>query len=427
MFFTQEDFLKIERWLNNRSVKDTAFEITKSLKKNDTIPVVQDYTNKRITSYDFALLLEMMVGNYINVSTVYGKYCIRLKEAIELVPPEGRRTGFVITFLNEEKKWVIYQFNSSDVNNWSDVDYWVNTYDNISKFKGFFTSEEALLEKVRYPSVGDYAYVGETQETAVLYVCEEDEVWRCTNTPAQEFVNLFEGVHSRDFSELDYNIDEQYCDRAEKDSLGRVIHFTYVTKDGITNFVWEKILKALSEVDLPEGIIKLEHLSDSLKDYIGSGGAITNMPDEEDLTTINQVLKFKDKEYAPTAFSGLGRKYLRKNMVDGVNVLEQYMIDEPNTIYIIQYDFCLNDTTITIPENCELRFDGGTINGGTLALDYTKVTGVNMKKEMGINLKFEGYFREGQSFYNNLSEKVEYFDGVFWVDALGTYIDLNKE
>ena len=54
-------------------------------------------------------------------------------------------------------------------------------------------------------------------------------------------------------------------------------------------------------------------------------GDVTNAPDEEDLTSVNvggtDVLKFKDKVYNPLTYSGMGRKILRKNMVNGVNTL----------------------------------------------------------------------------------------------------------
>ena len=54
-------------------------------------------------------------------------------------------------------------------------------------------------------------------------------------------------------------------------------------------------------------------------------GNVSNAPDEEDLTSVNQgdtdVLKFKDKVYNPLTYSGMGRKILRKNIVDGVNTL----------------------------------------------------------------------------------------------------------
>ena len=103
-------------------------------------------------------------------------------------------------------------------------------------------------------------------------------------------------------------------------------------------------------------------------------GDVNNAADEEDLTSVNiegtDVLKFKDKVYNSLVYSGLGRKILRKNIVEGVNTLTQDMfykgevgsrVPNDNTIYVIQYDFVLGED-ITIPENSMLEFDGGSIS-----------------------------------------------------------------
>lgn len=104
-------------------------------------------------------------------------------------------------------------------------------------------------------------------------------------------------------------------------------------------------------------------------DFVVNNEYINN-PDEEDITVVNDKLKFKDKSYSPTDFSGLGRVYLRKNLVGGKNVLTQSMINLPNTVYHIQYDYDLNGQTITIPVNCTLDFQGGTINNGIIEGTY---------------------------------------------------------
>lgn len=93
--------------------------------------------------------------------------------------------------------------------------------------------------------------------------------------------------------------------------------------------------------------------------------------DSEDIVTevnsANQVsLKFADKTYNEDNYSGLGRIYLRKNVVEGKNVLLQKMIAKANTIYIIQYDYDLNGQEVVIPEGCILQFEGGSINNGTI-------------------------------------------------------------
>lgn len=60
-----------------------------------------------------------------------------------------------------------------------------------------------------------------------------------------------------------------------------------------------------------------------------------NNPDEEDITVVDDKLKFKDKEYNLSEFSGLGRVYLRKNIVNGKNVLDYNAFNSSSTIYHI--------------------------------------------------------------------------------------------
>lgn len=104
-----------------------------------------------------------------------------------------------------------------------------------------------------------------------------------------------------------------------------------------------------------------------------------NNADEEDITVIDDKLKFADKTYDANQFSGLGRIYLRKNIVDGKNILTQSMINATNTIYIIQYDYDLNGATITIPDNCTLYFEGGSLSNGILIGNKTNIVSENNK------------------------------------------------
>ena len=57
------------------------------------------------------------------------------------------------------------------------------------------------------------------------------------------------------------------------------------------------------------------------------------------------------------------------------NLLTPVMINQPNTIYEIRYDFDLNNTEITIPEGCILDFQGGNFSNGILHTDKTIVLG----------------------------------------------------
>lgn len=121
--------------------------------------------------------------------------------------------------------------------------------------------------------------------------------------------------------------------------------------------------------------VTLPKLSESLKQYIESsgGGTITNFPDEEDLTVKDNNLKFNNKSYVPNSQSGLGRNYVRKNISNSINVFNQDLINQSDTIYHIQYDYNLQGQTITLPANVVLNFEGGSFSNGSLVFNNTKI------------------------------------------------------
>lgn len=146
------------------------------------------------------------------------------------------------------------------------------------------------------------------------------------------------------------------------------------------------------------------------------------LPDNEDLTTTepdeqgNTRIKFADKEYNPDSFSGLGHVILRKNLVEVndpqtgksrgiVNFLYQDMINKENTIYEIKYDFDLNGQTITIPNNCILKYNGGSIKNGTVI--YSRPTNINI----------------GYCHFDQKLQKPIWWNGIDWIDSLGNTID----
>lgn len=234
MFFTEEDYRKIEKWLLSKGIMDTQFSAATTIDGNETIAIVQNGKNVNATIDALVEKLFLLgVDDFLNVTDKYEQPAIPLIRAISLIPFRHRRIGQVITFLNEDNKWVIYQFQGSALTQWNNPTQWVNVIDS--------------------------AITGEL------------------------------------------------------------------------------------------------------------------VPDEEDLTGIkegdNTVLKFKNKAYSTANFSGLGRVYLRKNIAGGRNILTQQMINQENTRYILQYDYDLNGQTVTIPNNCVIEFEGGSISNGKLLGD----------------------------------------------------------
>lgn len=180
--------------------------------------------------------------------------------------------------------------------------------------------------------------------------------------------------------ELTGEFENLIADRTIADRWGHIIDEYYVTRDMVTNFIIETVRKYIHEAAILPGSIKPEDLSQAVLDLIGYG-QITNLADEEDLTDYTNangthVLRFKDKVYNEADGSGLGRVYLRKNKVQGVNTLVQQMVDKPNTIYIVQYDYTLGEQTITIPDNCVLQFEGGSINNGTINFNNCNIDNI---------------------------------------------------
>ena len=159
-----------------------------------------------------------------------------------------------------------------------------------------------------------------------------------------------------------------------------------VESDAISNFSSQRVTPDM--------------LSESTKQFINAsgGGTINNLADDEDLVSVDKgenlsVLKFADRPFSPDRFSGKGYKILRRNIVGRKNILTQEMVNQPHTIYMIQYDYDLDGTTIKIPEGCILDFQGGSIVNGKVFSDNKTTRIVNPPKITESNDKiFFGVF-----------------------------------
>lgn len=142
--------------------------------------------------------------------------------------------------------------------------------------------------------------------------------------------------------------------------------------------------------------------------------------DEEDITEQNGTLQLANKTYDKQSFSGLGRVYLRKNIVGDKNVLTQAMINKANTIYVIQYDYDLKEASINIPENCVLQFDGGSLSNGTIVGNNTKIKAASDSSESYEYIKITKIPTSGFTFlystYNILSKySLLYLDNKLYI------------
>ena len=152
--------------------------------------------------------------------------------------------------------------------------------------------------------------------------------------------------------------------------------------------------------------------------------------DEEDITEQNGTLQLANKTYDKQSFSGLGRVYLRKNIVGDKNVLTQAMINKANTIYVIQYDYDLKEASINIPENSVLNFIGGAIGNGTIIGNKTKVINLNVDRivlsgtwfDSGTTSNRPTNVLVGFQYFDTTINKPIFWDGSKWIDATGATV-----
>lgn len=113
--------------------------------------------------------------------------------------------------------------------------------------------------------------------------------------------------------------------------------------------------------------VSLSALAQEVFDWINSQitTAVKLNPEDLQKNSSGQIEE-ANRAYDTSTFSGLGYRILRKNIQSNKNVLTQSMINMPNNVYKIRYDFDLNGATINLPANSVLQFVGGSIKNGTL-------------------------------------------------------------
>ena len=116
----------------------------------------------------------------------------------------------------------------------------------------------------------------------------------------------------------------------------------------------------------------LKQLEDATKGRYIVQGNIINAADEEDLTVEHSdilgidTLKLANRPNT----DGMGYVILRKNKSFASQVTKE------NTIYEVRYDFDLNGEEIILPNNCILKFEGGSISNGSLIGQNTLIKSV---------------------------------------------------
>ena len=318
MYFTQEDYKKIENWLHRNSVKDTEFQEALPFTGKEIVTVVQDGHNRKVNIQEFInQLYKHGVEDFLNVTNTYRANNITLKEAISLIPAEARKEGQVITFLNTDGNWEIYQFIGK-LNQWNNPTLWNNPFD-WEKFvvDSILPDEEDLTKSA--PDANGNAYLSLKNRKY-----EPDK---------------YSGLGRKILRKRVVEIEDPIYGTQEKNLL---LQADFAEDNTVYVVRYDFTLNG-QDITLPDN---------SYIEY--EGGSIS------DGNIIDRA-------------GGLNRVILKKNIVNGKNILTQEMVSIPNTIYEIRYDFDLNSEEITIPKNCILDFNSGSISKGTIIGNKTAI------------------------------------------------------
>ena len=369
-------------------------DIQQLIKKENS----QEYKDIYPKTFTDAVLDKHTGANLADILNSFNMYFIAYAGSKEVtrvqVPTNLRRKGLWITYIMLDDTIVTEYYNGSLLTDdaWQDSANWVNSMQPFDKFSkknmtcrfDNFTDKSTSSKLMTVKQGGEIVF--STTDNRFYYLHRDVlyAYWEVKGKPS--------------------NTEFQYKDSVYTDKLFLCKDRAYVMYNGtlvdIARFTIDKelsltsnnpianstVTKKINEVnaDATTALTLARELKEEGRFQIN--GNVTNNPDEEDITVEENKLKFKDKNYNAGEFSGLGRVYLRKNIVNGKNVLTQEMMNKPNTIYIIQYDYDLDNEEINIPENCTLDFQGGSLKNGKLKLNYYSY--LNCKKNCFNDIKF---------------------------------------
>ena len=342
MFFTREDILKIQNALLQLSVKDSELPSAEPVTFDDTLSIVQDGKNKQIKIEDFFNQISLWKReDFINITDKYDEHYISLIEAINLVPILQRKDGLVITFQDIEGNWEIYQFRGNIIE-FFNIEKWFNLYDYRNNIIQSIVPDEEDLT------------VSTSNETGNSLVSLKDRVYDPTNFSGKGYKILRKNIKQVSLA------------------ITKIIVESIPTVDGVIVFTINGIKVSINMVTTTMTSTDLvaqkiaEKLTETMTEYKVS----------KDASTITLTRKFGGS-VIPSVFSasttGIICTVTDSTKQELRNILTPIMINQPNTTYVIRYDFDLNGETIEMQEGCTLKFEGGMFGNGVLNCKQSRV------------------------------------------------------
>ena len=291
-----------------------------------------------------------------------------------------------------------------------------------------------------------YEKTSEGMKEVSPLVCIEDIYSKLSDTPLKALVSLFNHVKcewKRSVADtrrtvplflrrsglfITYNNGAKYVTEFFSAGADQITTEGWVKDSNWTSVPDEDYISA--GVKPGVGTIGYEQLDDNLKKLFREKVNVTNFPDDEDIVSIDNLLKFGNRIVDARNFQSKGYIILRKNLVkvNGVakNILTQDMINQDNTIYDVKYDFETIDN-IQFKPNSIVLFNGGSFNLDKVTCNHYYGVVNNKFVITGLNTKGNTNSRpvlsandEGYEYYDTILKKKILWNGTAWVNIDGT-------
>lgn len=387
MYFTKEDILKIQQALSQLGVKDSELQETSLPKWNDYITIVQDNKNKKVSVQKF--LNQFVNESFINLTAKYDTAYVSIKEAIKDIPITQRKKGLLISFIDTNKEWKLYQFKG-ELSQFNNYTLWDDVF-NLEKYvvNSLLPDEEDITitdkdsngnSKLKFK---DRKYDPSTFSGMGHKILRKNIVRRVNDDGTIDYINYLSANEFSDSNTIyeikyDFDLNGKEIQLLENCTLyyngGSLNNGTIIcsntTLNGIINNNNVSLQGTYNLLDLD---IKINEVENRLNEKLEE----VSKPDEEDITiSSNNKLSFKDRP----SENGMGYIIVRNNQ----DLISQITL--PNTIYEIRYNFDLQKRLFTMPNNCTLLFNGGSFLNGTLKLNNTRILQANESFKSSLNV-----------------------------------------
>lgn len=220
------------------------------------------------------------------------------------------------------------------------------------------------------------------QEVSSLSPVDEEDLTRSYNDNGRSVTKFADRSYSpQNFSGKGYKILRKNI-RPVSLAVTEIVVSSAPTSDGYLAFIINGVESHVNVVAFTDTTTDkvAEKIATKFKDTMSEYDV------SKSASTITLTRKFGGIVSTPSSFNVVGTdascSVEDSSKIELRNLLTSVMINQPNTIYEIRYDFDLNALGITMPKDSILKFNGGTIANGVVYSNKTKI--INIPKDFNI-------------------------------------------